>query len=456
MAKEYKITVPLLNIQPANQIIDYLNGNASLAIVNPYFKLPGVPQVPYQQFLNIKPLTGNFKGNQIITPQIVYKTQNGTFTSNIVFTDDNTDNSTFSTPLRFYPLFQKDTTLAEYIKSFKVLQKVIASRGTVKETNAQLVNECVVNYQLSQAFELLLMLKMISILPDPNDTDKTILGKIIEYFSNCINNPQIIQEITNRINDYLAFNTPPQQGVEDKRYIESYNRELFNMKYQFDKPVFQSIIDIFARAIVFKASILNKNPTQNDNYEKIFMAYCQVISSSKFQHINPACYVKEYSGKKDGNDYKGKSFYTEYTLKIADKSSSKTLIQYPGIQRRIMTIQDFLNLVCDGTTTKSEDAKPKSILSKIFMTIDFDYRVYGDKPAIGVRYVVHALFYKPNESNIIDNIDFGGIDMPGMEFGESGGVAIDYSVGGNNNGNSNGNINQQGIPTVDYSAGQFM
>lgn len=460
MAKEYSINVPILAIKPADQIIDYLNGKASLAIVNPFFQLPGVQSPAFASFLTIKPINGQRQGYQIISPQIVYKTQAGTFTSKIVFNDDDGSSNGLTTNIRFYPLKDKPLTLQDYVASFKVLQKVMASRGVVKDSNIDLkiINECVINYQLSQAYEMALMLKMLCIAPAAEDTDKTILDKILLQLNNQGNSPTIstatLQKTQSRINDYLAFNKSPAPNTVDARYIKSYNQNMINNFV--DKPVIQSIIDIFSLAMREKAKII-KSIQNKSQYDQIFEQYNNIFVGAKYQNMGSACYVKEYEGTSKGQEYQGKSFYTEYTLKIADKSTGKTMMKIPSmgdVPPRPMTVKDYLDLVSDSKSADPTQAKPKSLAAKIFMGVDFDFRVYlgsaATKQAINVRYLVHLIFYQENQTSIMDSIDYGNVYMPTMENGTEGGMGINYEeTSFDSDSGNNSNSNQMQIPSVD-------
>ena len=461
MAKEYSINIPILTLTPSSQIIDCLNGKASLAIVNPFFQLPGVQSPPFAGFLNVKPITGQRSGYQILSPQIVYKTQTGTFTSKIVFNDDDGSN-TLSTNLRFYPLKDKPLTIQDYVANFKVLQKVVASRGVVKDSNNQLINECVINYQLSQAYEMALMLKMLCIAPDAKDTDESILNKILSALNNQGKAPTLqsdtVQRTQARINDYLKFNKSPSPNTEDARYIKSYNQNMMS-RFGRNKPVIQSIIDVFVDAMVEKSQII-ENLQQKSQYDQIFEQYHNILVAAKYQNMGSACYVKEYQGNAKGQTYQGKSFYTDYTLKIADKSTGKTMMKIPSMGNappRPMNVKDYLDLITDGTTTDPTQAKPKSLVAKIFMGIDFDFRVYtgsaATKQAINVRYLVHLMFYKENQASIMDSIDYGNVYMPSMEDGNEGGMGINYNsenyFENSENSNSNSNETQTHIPVVD-------
>lgn len=434
MSKEYSINVPIATLKPADQIIDYLNGKASLAIVNPWFQLPGVPQVAFPNFLTVKPFTGTRPGYQILSPQIAYKTQTGAFTTRIVFTDD-AGSSNLTTNIRFYPLKEHQLTLEEYNKSFKVLQKVVASRGVVKDSNAAITTECVINYQLSQAYEMALMTKMLGIKLDATDTDLSVLTK----FNIALNGSQK-PATTERINDYIKFNTVTEV---DNRFIKSYNQTMLQM-FGRSKPVIQSIIDIFADDMCAKSMAIQNLPQKSD-YDVLFEQYNTVLRAAKYQNMGSACYIKEYQGTANGQQYKGKSYYTDYTLKIADKSTSKTMMKIPSMgtgKPRPMTVKDFLDVVSDGSTTDPTKSQSKPLVAKIFMGIDFDFRVYsslGNKQAINVRYIIHLIFYMPSENNdLYDSIDYSDIYMPTPELNPMGDISQ--------------NINfetQQEIPTID-------
>ena len=297
MAKEYSINVPLLAIKPADQIIDYLNGKAQLAIVNPFFQLPGVPQISFPSFMAVKQLAGTRPGYQIVSPQIVYKTQAGTFTSKIVFNDDDGSSNNLTTNVRFYGLKDKPLTLKDYYENFKVLQKVVASRGVVKDANSQLINECVINYQLTQAYEMALMLRMLGLAPEANDNDLSILNKINSALNSVDqNNPQENQQTKQRIQDYIKFNTAPAPGVEDTRYIKSYNQNMLKL-FGRSKPAIQSIIDIFADDMSAKGQKIQLQLQQKQpvsNFDQMFETYHAILRTANYQNVGSACYMKEY------------------------------------------------------------------------------------------------------------------------------------------------------------------
>jgi len=437
MAKEYNINVPILTIQPAEQIIDYLTGKAQLAIVNPWFDLPGIQKPTFPNFLASKNIPGQRPGYQIMSPQIVYKTQSGNFTNKIVFTDDDGSND-LTTSLRFFPLAETKLSVNDYVNKFKVLQKVPSSRGILKQdsTSNPIINECVVNYQLSQAYEMCLLCKMLCFNPKPDDTDLTMLTKFAYLINSKVNQQQseVPQETQKRINDYIKFNQVPAPGTLDQRYIKTYNATMAKT-FGRAKPKPQSIIDIFADDISMKRQYIieHQSEYQNDpnqvQYNKIFESYANLISISNFQYMGSACYVKEYTGNSNGQSYKGQSIYTDYVLKCADKSSQKTMRKVPEMGNQPptpMTVQDYLDLVsAPGIGTPDEIRQPaqKAILAKIFMSIDFDYRVYSSvtgRQSTGVRYTIHLIFYKPNTFNSLNAIDYGNVQM---------GVDEDYSSG---------------------------
>ena len=456
MAKQYNINVPIQLIQPAEQIIDYFTGKAQLFIGNPWFEVPGVPKVPFPTFLPLKQLPGPRPGQQITSPQIYFKTQAGTFTNNITFTDDDGSNS-LPTVLRFYSLPETPLTLADYSKKFKVLQKVPASRGTYADTNTTMINECVINYQLTQAFEMALVLKMLCIAPQPEWTDLITLQTI---------NTALGAKQEQRINDYIAFNKPPQPGVPDQRYIKQYNAAMA-VNFVMSGPVKQSIINIFAQAIEVRFQMNGKKQytsseqdMKQQQYDTVFQSYAQILRSGKYQSMDGACYVKEYEGNANNQQYKGQSFYTDYILKIADKSTSKTMKKTPQMSNiGPMTVADYFDLISADNGQGQRQVAQKSIAAKIFMGVDFDFRVYPavTKQAIHIRYIIHLIFYKPNVFNSLANIDYSTVDM-GVDSGMGGmdaGINFD-SIGGVNDGFNNtqvADVNMASLGGMNFGTG---
>jgi hypothetical protein len=380
------INIPFYNIKPANQIIDILLGKADFAIVNPWVNLPGISKVPKEEFLKIKLVKGNGSDGYVVTsPKIVYKNGNN-FTDKINFTEDAGEHD-LTTTFKTYGLFQaskqnqqqQPLTLKDYEAKFKVLQKVTVSRGLFKDTNTGLINECIINYQLTQAFELAYLLKIIDIeqLQD-NITDQQIIAAIYQKIK--LDN-SLDSSLSKYVSEYLNFNSPSNLH----KYIITYNNKL---KTNHRRDFIPSL------TLIFKEALETLYPKRMERFPKNQL-YLDILEKSLYKNVSAACYVKEYSGTEGGKSYNGRSFYTDYTIKCAAKSTSKTMKISNG-KFVPMTVTDYFNMV----------NIPQ--IAKIYLTVDFDFRCYEsiDKQPIGIRYIIQVIAYKPFEgANNFDSID---------------------------------------------------
>ena len=384
------INIPFYTIKPANNIIDILLGKADFALVTPWVELPGVAKIPEEEFLKIKEIKNDKTTGYIVaSPKIVFK--NGeTFTDRINFTED-AGERTVSTSLKPYGLYQTEKNIETYKHKFKVLQKITASRGIFKDTNTGLINECIINYQLSQAYELAYLLKILGINHlKPELDDKTI---IIYIYSKLKINNNRDNEFNTLYNDYINFNSPSNTA----KYIISYNS---NLRIDHETDTIYSLFKILSTELRLKSQQINNNSNNSTNDQTEISIrnkklYIQLLLRNKLKSISPACYVKEYSGNQQGKEYKGKSVYTDYTIKCAERSTSKTMIIVNG-KIVPMTVENYFKMV----------DIPQ--LAKIYLSVDFDFRIYNnvEKQPVSIRYIVQVIACKPYEgANNFESID---------------------------------------------------
>jgi len=406
MAK--KINVPIYNIKPANEILDILTGNSDICIINPWFTIPGVTNPDFNTFLKLSEIGTKYKGTKIDSPKIAYKCGND-FRTDIIFTEDRGE-SACTTRLRFYQLYQ--TELEDYKTKFKPLQKITATKGTLKPENKGIITECIINYQLAQAFELCLLLKMLNIKnikpesTDDNLTYESLLKTIIDELkidSTDSKYTKIIEDMETKLESYLEFVKKPEET--DKRYMVTYSESI-------DKDDIEIKIDdlfkVISELLSYKYLILKKkqaNKSELTNSEKNFISYNKILSSINYKPVSGACYPKYYKKEIKDNIVEGTSVYTDYSFNNGDKSQTRHRSKFTKGELVKMTPEDHARIA------------NQPIEAKIYLRIDFDFRCYPtskEKAPSTVRYVVTDIQYKMS-TDTASNVDVDkGIDI-GMD-----------------------------------------
>ena len=217
--------IPMLNINPSNKLIDYLNGNAHIAIVNPWYELPGINKISMNDFM---PIIDINTGYQIKSPKIVYKV-NGKFTDKIEFTLDN-DESSISTLFKFKREFDK--------KCFNPYIPV-----NIYRYNKNTINECIIDYHLCEVVELCIILKILNI--DISNIDSIDDEKFIKLISQTFNMLTNSTKINNKIDKY----------INAIQHVEKINEYLY-----------LSIFDVFSNEL----SLLYEQLKSSNNYSISF------------------------------------------------------------------------------------------------------------------------------------------------------------------------------------------
>jgi hypothetical protein len=387
----------LYSLTPANCIFDILRGSCDFAIVNPWVDLPGVSKVPLSEFMKVKEMKNNTNGQTgvgIMSPKIVIK--NGSnFTDRITFTADDGKPS-LNTTFKPYGLYGIPLDLNMYKNKIKVLQKVTVSRGKYDESNTGLMNECLINYQLSQAYEMAYLLRALNVkeigtIEQINAySDVNIIASIYKRLTK---NDNIPPELATKINNYCEY-------VKSKKIPETYSSTLKSMHDDDDK---HSLFNMFSKEIKRLITEIE------DSHHELFSSqdYFTQIHKNKYNPLSPACSIRSYKGKNSDGVYSGKSFYTDYTIKCADKSTNKTMRMIAKNKFIAMSVEDYYNMV----------NKPQ--IGKLYLNIDFDNRTYGtlDKNAIGIRYILQLMIYKPYVGGQgFDDIDVGNIDGMDLDY----------------------------------------
>ena len=412
------INIPIFSIKPNNQIIDYLiNDNSTLAITNPWHTFKGTNSIDIKEYLKISKSidkkTNTQNGYSIKTPQIIYKSLNNEFTANILFTNDKGENSLTT---RFKPFSLWKTPKTEYATKFKSLQKVLCSRGKYVETNEELTNELVINYQLTQVLEIAILLKMFgydSSALGTDLTDEDVIKQLLKEFKDItisedqdMYNSQL-KKVETAINEYINFINP-----KNKQRFIIRNDDKTKSTNKKTKAFIPDLFIIFSNLLKF---IYDNG--DSDNHGMIIEYYGALTGDGKInlKPFEPVTYVKYYSvDTTDKKHIEGYGVYTNYTFMSGEYGNTKTKKSNKGPQVAL---------------TPADHAKMADSpqIGKFWNKFDFDCRTYltiADKSPTCLRYTVRTLLYKPSvftgtEVDGVDDVDIGMDDAVVGGFGDN-------------------------------------
>ena len=403
MATPATLNVPLYTLTLPPSPIAYLTGTSPICLSNPWITLPGYPTPSFKDYLTIKKITGEMPGYSITSPQILYK-HNSTYTPNIVFTEDSNENSLTT---KFTPFKLWQTELKDYGIKFKKMQKITCSRGKYTPTSPT-TPELTLNYYLTQAIELAILLKIFGLAPTSDTTDSEVLESLYSEFESITKTIKDedeqsdyktkLKKLSTAIQNYLKFNSSDNtshyltQGLETSK-----------------KAVSNDLFDIFKDVMAIKAENLGEK-------EKMFEEYYKALTADGkipyIKPIQPACFIKHFKTTIDNKPIEGTSIYTNYIFKCGEFGNTLTKKTQKG-KLVPLTISDHAKMA----------GKPQ--IGKFYIKIDYDIRIYpkvATNSPTSLRYDVKILLYKPNDFNSstniegIENIDIG-MDDENIEEG---------------------------------------
>lgn len=400
------INVPIYNIRPATQIVDIINGNATICIVNPWFNLPGVETVDYNSFMAIKTTTTGMTCSTVTSPkiavnlQVLYPNnyQQPTFTTNVLFTQDTGDKKP-TTRLNFYPPFANGE-----INYQKVMGKYSARRGKIRQTGLNV--EAVINYQLSQAFEFLYIAKLLEITSFSFEND----SQFIAYVSKALS---LSGDIQNDLNDYVLFNantsiTSAENPNPNDIYYEQGVNPRFVTKYAEKTGKTQdSSIDLFG---LLNGALQNNYKKFNNGKIKLSpssQAYYSILNTINYAGMSPAVYNKGYKValKDNQNPTIGTHVLTDYTLILnGDTVHTQKLVKNERTnltEWKPMTVNDIKQI------------ENVNVDAKVFVQISFDMRAYSTKirSPVAIRYLIKNIAYKNAPASSGLNVDINEIEF---------------------------------------------
>jgi len=444
MTAQKAINIPLFSITPNEHLIDYLlNDNSRLVITNPWHTFKGTQPIEMKDYLNVSSSIdkkGN-KGYSIKTPHLLYRREDSeNFVSNILFTNDAGENK-LTTKFKPFQLWNaKEKT--DYMKPeiFKPLQKILCSRGKYSEDNVGMTNELVINYQLTQIFEIIVFLKIFgyeSSALTKDITDADVVNAILKEFKDIkfknAGNMEMYKLQLNKaeqdIKEYIKFINPSNKKrfiIENIKAVKNDDSEGKTKKdkeedendegeTETEEPFIPDLFKIFSDVL----GTVYKNTKSN----KTLISYYNALTGEgkvALRPFKPVTYVKYYSAivdKESQKRIKGYGVYTNYTFKAGQYGNTTT--------KRVATGKKYVNI------TPADHAQMAGVpqIGKFWNNFDFDCRMYitiADKAPMCLRYTVKTLLYKKSqfttsEIDGIDDVEIGMDEEGEAEFKEFGG-----------------------------------
>lgn len=376
MATTY-FEIPLGNIQPAKNIMQLLNGTSQIGIANPWFDIPGVSKPTLMDFMKVEvKTTKQGQCPTIHSPLIVAAESVSTnpkfkassqFTSNVIFTEDKGEKY----PTLQFRLFSINFNKGEdrYTRDkFKSIQMIPSARVLDEFTT----HECVLNYQLTQAFEFCLIAKILGIDRFQYSSNGVLKNVTTDQeFIEMISCRIALSPLKPLLENYIGFLASPKpyiprfMGMEESR-TGTYNDLLW----------------------ILRDDLLKYAQTNN-------VAYASAILTCSL--MKPAVYVNKYKPKaKPGvqaapqPERIGCKADYNFTFSAEGYGSKQKTGPEPA---RVITPEDHRELA------------GKQREGKVYVKIDFDYRVnapdtFGnkDKNVMRLRYIVKSIAHRPSAS----------------------------------------------------------
>lgn len=390
------IQVPIGNLNPVSQIVHLLDGSAQIGLLNPWFSFPGVESPTLPNFMIVERKKGTLGIMTIINknPAIVSRNPKTDFTGNfsrsVIFTEDNGESS----PTTKFTLFNLNfglntnaktgTVNIDKYQQFKKLQLIPSSRGKIGEdlTDIQF-KECVINYQLTQAYEFCLIAKILGIekFEYVENGQLVKVSNDVQFFK-LINSKCNLGTINDSINKYLLFIHGPKSFIP---------------RYKSMEPKIKYVDDLLW---IMKEKLQEIIPSTSPYYGTVLS--CSLMK--------PAVYPSIYKPTKNGiPDPSAPDIITcrcDYNVKYDRDKDDGTKHKYQTMAKAAtMRPEDYRNLI------------GKRQEGKIFIKMDFDYRInaddnWGDAPknVIRLRYIIDSVAHRDSRG-AEGHVDLDGIDL---------------------------------------------
>lgn len=344
------MTVNISSYHRTNQIIDLLNGKSNFVIDNPYFPLKG-SKSQIDNFIEYKELSKDKKaiGYRLQMPAVLYrKTVDEPYTQYYAIRPDNGGSA--STTIKLFSPY--DST-----KSLSVLTKIFTTFG---ELNDVLKQVCLFDYQIRQAYELLMIVRLLDLniaeCKTDNDVFKLIKDSGVELKD---------------LDKYVVRFQSAEPYKITKRKSKDETDEFGESSEESDETDdLIKLIDSKSLTAKLKTSKTQNNP--------IFKYY-----KNKLKPLNPLFTVSSMTSKDSSGPKIAVSANLTFALTI-DKAHQGSTTRIHNRKETIMTYKDY------------QQIQNKRLLAVLCFKFECDIRKYGTNitPVNGMRGMVKSIGYK--------------------------------------------------------------
>lgn len=388
------ITVPIGSLNLTDNIMDLITGKNNVALLNPWFALPGLVAPDSMKFLE-PTIKGSYTSFEEL-PKIIIRGGDKNFIERYTLTDDSGETLP-STRITFSDLNVQNATPVSKYSQFKQLQKLPVSRGMMGENTTNFnYRECVLNYQLMQALEFCMIAKFMGINFVKSDgktlilTDKDFIDEIINKIKSVLS-----YDISGMLYQYLQIpkNNTYYTIKTDKLKTHLNTNLKLRDKY---KDVKNDLLNLLKHCLIENLTSF----TTNGSWGSIFAGFnarTAIYASLNYQSskIFTSC-----RGSYDVTYKPTENVGTTHRCKECPKSTLLTPTDYQGFVGKPME-------------------------AKIFMRMDFDIRIYitdnvANQNVSRTRYIVYAFVHRPAKLGVTVNIDDVPFDVENEQTDMSG------------------------------------
>ena len=348
------MTVNITDYKRVSNLIDLLNGNSNFVIDNPYFPLKG-SNAQIDNFIEFKEITKDKKvnGYRLQMPGLMFrKSQEEAFTKNFTIRPDNGGSA--STKIKLFPPY--DST-----KSLNALNKVFTTFGELND-----VLKCVIifDYQIRQAYELLLLVRLLNLNITKCKTD----DEIFELVKNSGIELKNVDKYKTKFASEQPYNiTKRKSKDETDEFGDESDSE-------------SEINDLFS---LIEQKSLTSKLTGGSTNNPVYKYY-----KSKLKPLNPLFTVSQITSKDSKSTSLSVSANLTFSLTIDDKHVGSTM-RLHNKKENVMTYKEYQSI------------QNKKLLSILCFKFECDIRRYGTNitPVNGMRGMIKCIGYKPLSSS---------------------------------------------------------
>lgn len=348
------MAVNITSYKPVTQIIDLLNGSSSFVIDNPYFALKGSKAL-IDKFIEYKDLTKDKekKGASLKMPSIMYrKSDDEAFTPFFAIRPDNGGSA--STKIKLAS--QYDPT-----KPLSVYTKIFVSFGNLTD---ELKLMATFDYQIRQAYEMLMVVKLLDL-----------------NISSCKTDDDVIKMITDLDITVDGFDSLKSKFTSDTPFeiTKGKSKDDTDEFGEADSDESSAGVEHFIQTIDPKTLTIQLNKMKSTREANPVFRYYK----NKLQPLQPLFTVAKFVNKETSETTLTTSAKLTFVLTI-DKNHQGSTTRLHGRKETIMTHSEY------------QAVQKKRLIAVLCFKFDCDIRKYGQniKPVNSMRGTVKSIGYK--------------------------------------------------------------